>query len=50
MTALKISIERAREACGVVIDAGDGSVSVDAAPAGERRRALRARQAQERRS
>ena len=47
MTALKISIERAREACGVVIDAGDGSVSVDAARTGERRQAW---QAQERRS
>ena len=40
----KISVERAREAYGVVIDAGDGPVSVDAAGTGERRRALQARE------
>ena len=38
----KISVERAREAYGVVIDAGDGSVAVDTARTGERRRALQA--------
>ena len=38
----KISVERAREAYGVVIHAGDGSVAVDTARTGECRRARQA--------
>ena len=40
----KVSADAAAKAYGVVIDAGDGSVSVDAARTGERRRALQARE------